>query len=437
MAIKASDSITLIRVDDGEDGKTLYGVCSTAAATAAKVVNGVTGFSLYTGVNVSVKFAITNTASNPTLNINGTGAKPIYYRGSVISAGYLAANRTYIFCYNGTQWEFAGDINTDTYDLVKFSGNVKASAAIVAGNIIVGNSAGYHHLKTGGSFDISYPILYAASAIASGSAGNNNYTEINLTIATTQSITLTAYKTVFIKGTLAGSVLTPVSTAPLTQAVPTTQDNYYYISLGIANTSTTLRLSSEHPIYRFIGGKFAQMGATADQTILSWCKDNNLIYIDGSKLYADSVTADKIKVNSLSALAANLGNITGGSMNINNKFIVDESGNITAVSGKIAGMTVGIDSLSYRRTGDIGGVKNCVLDVVFPSVSNTANIMEWSIDAGTQADSSYGYITPWKMFSQNMECAEFDTSEIRCDKIYCSDKEQPVFELVGTVNVEI
>lgn len=437
MAIKASDSITLIRVDDGEDGKTLYGVCSTAATTAAKVVNGVTGFSLYTGVNVSVKFAITNTASNPTLNINGTGAKPIYYRGSVISAGYLAANRTYIFCYNGTQWEFAGDINTDTYDRVKFSGNVKASAAIVAGNIIVGNSTGYHHLKTGGSFDISYPILYAGSAIASGSAGTNNYTEINLTIATTQSITLTAYKTVFIKGTLAGSVFTPVSTAPLTQAVPTTQDNYYYISLGIANTSTTLRLSSEHPIYRFIGGKFAQMGATADQTILSWCKDNNLIYIDGSKLYADSVTADKIKVNTLSALAANLGNITGGSMNINNKFIVDASGNITAVSGKIAGMTVSSDGLSYTRNVTISN-KPCTLTVSFLSNSTSGRIIDWTLKVNDgSADEFHGYVDANSLSIGSVSASYVDASKLYGDILYLGNKEQPVFELVGTVNVEI
>lgn len=39
-----------------------------------------------------------------------------------------------------------------------------------------------------------------------------------------------------------------------------------------------------------------------------------------------------LKVGSLSAISANLGQITGGSMNINDKFIVDSSGNVTAKS---------------------------------------------------------------------------------------------------------
>lgn len=97
----------------GDANRVNYGTCSTAAATAAKTV-ACTGFALVTGAEIVVKFTVTNTAANPTLNVNSTGAKAIYYRGSAISAGYLAANRTYSFRYNGTQWELVGDINTDS-----------------------------------------------------------------------------------------------------------------------------------------------------------------------------------------------------------------------------------------------------------------------------------------------------------------------------------
>ena len=90
-----------------------YGTCSTAAATAAKTVT-VDNFSLETGARVLVNFTVTNTASSPTLNVNSTGAKPIYYRNSAISTGYLAANRIYEFVYDGTQFELIGDINTNT-----------------------------------------------------------------------------------------------------------------------------------------------------------------------------------------------------------------------------------------------------------------------------------------------------------------------------------
>ena len=98
---------------NGSANITHFGTCSTAAATAAKTVD-LTGFTLATGASVKVKFTVTNTAASPTLNVNSTGAKAIMYRGSAISAGYLAANRVYEFVYDGTDWEFVGDIDTNT-----------------------------------------------------------------------------------------------------------------------------------------------------------------------------------------------------------------------------------------------------------------------------------------------------------------------------------
>ena len=90
-----------------------YGTCSTAAATAAKVV-ACTGFSLTTGARISVRFTVTNTAASPTLNVNSTGAKAIRYRNAAITAGYLAANSTYDFVYDGTYYQLVGDVDTNT-----------------------------------------------------------------------------------------------------------------------------------------------------------------------------------------------------------------------------------------------------------------------------------------------------------------------------------
>lgn len=116
---------------NGASNITHYGTCSTAAATAAKVVS-LTGFTLVTGATVKVKFTVTNTASSPTLNVNSTGAKAIMYRGSAISAGYLAANRVYEFVYDGTDWELVGDINTNTtYSAATTSANGLMTAAMV------------------------------------------------------------------------------------------------------------------------------------------------------------------------------------------------------------------------------------------------------------------------------------------------------------------
>ena len=102
---------------------TAYATCSTAAATAAKVVTieGNTNWSLVTGTVIYVKFTETNTAENPTINVNSTGAKSVVLNGTTITTSSLSyagyANRIISYIYNGTQWAFNGwsyDGNTDT-----------------------------------------------------------------------------------------------------------------------------------------------------------------------------------------------------------------------------------------------------------------------------------------------------------------------------------
>ena len=55
-----------------------YGVCNTAAATAAKTVSMSSFNTPINGMTIHVYFTYSNTASSPTLNVNTTGAKPIY-----------------------------------------------------------------------------------------------------------------------------------------------------------------------------------------------------------------------------------------------------------------------------------------------------------------------------------------------------------------------
>ena len=89
-----------------------YGTCSTAAATATKTVT-VSGFVLEVGATATVKFSYTNSINSPKLNINNTGAKPIYYNGAGIPAYYLMGNRVYTFVYDGTNYLVVGDIDTN------------------------------------------------------------------------------------------------------------------------------------------------------------------------------------------------------------------------------------------------------------------------------------------------------------------------------------
>jgi hypothetical protein len=113
----ANKTTSSIYVGSGDVGvfTTPYGVCETAAGTAAKTVTVLGDFALDSGATVIVKFTNKNTASSPTLNVNNTGAKIIRYNNATITADYLAANRFMTFLYDGTYWQFVGEINTDTH----------------------------------------------------------------------------------------------------------------------------------------------------------------------------------------------------------------------------------------------------------------------------------------------------------------------------------
>lgn len=104
--------------------KIAYGTCATAAATAAKeiVVDDPT-WNLQVGDIIGIKFTNSNSASNVTFNVNGTGAIGISYNtsrpytgSSTLVCGY--ANRTLFYQYDGTYWHwFHGgyDANDNTY----------------------------------------------------------------------------------------------------------------------------------------------------------------------------------------------------------------------------------------------------------------------------------------------------------------------------------
>lgn len=75
--------------------------------------------------------------------------------------------------------------------------------------------------------------------------------------------------------------------------------------------------------------------------------------ITTTKIAAGTVTADKITTASLSAISADMGSITAGAMNINNQFIVDSFGNLTARSGLFSGSLSGADITG--ASGTFGG----------------------------------------------------------------------------------
>ena len=112
-------------------GSTAYGVCETAAATAAKTVD-MTGFILFVGATVFVRFTYTNSASNPTLNVNGTGAKPLYQYGTTAVGTNTStswnAGAVVALTYDGTGWLRSYFLNS-TYTVTSVWCNTAAGTA--------------------------------------------------------------------------------------------------------------------------------------------------------------------------------------------------------------------------------------------------------------------------------------------------------------------
>ncbi len=172
--------------------------------------------------------------------------------------------------------------------------------AIPAGSIIAGYSkyrgeGVYRYLHQDVSIDITHPILYAAQGIAAGGEGTG---EIQGVIKVPEDLlegSLTAYKPVYIKGTLNEQYLNPEY--PLVQEV-LSKDNDYLI-IGMAVSDTEIYLYPESTICQYIGYQFTKGGSGKnyarkkiyDLDCINHASPLNTIVASGSISYGSQCTA--------------------------------------------------------------------------------------------------------------------------------------------------
>ena len=106
--------------------------------------------------------------------------------------------------------------------------------------------------------------------------------------------------------------------------------------------------------------------------------------ITATQIAAEAITASKIKVDTISSISSNLGSIKGGSIDINNNFMVDSEGNLIANSGKFGGDLNG-------ELINIGGTVNAHVEV-----TNTAVVFKDGIN-------TIGYLAEDKLKITNIE----------------------------------
>lgn len=151
-----------------------YATCEDEAATAAKtaIIVGNENWELKVGSIVIVNFTVANSAQeNVTLNVNGTGAKSVYYNNTQVGTSYYssALGKGYnMYMYNGTDYVWMGhsiDSNT-TYSQASLGqgyGTCSTAAATVAKTV----SMSSYSLKTGGIVAIKFTNAVPASATLS------------------------------------------------------------------------------------------------------------------------------------------------------------------------------------------------------------------------------------------------------------------------------
>ena len=151
-----------------------YGTCSTAADVAEKVVvlTGNTQWSLTNGSIIMVKFDISNTAENVTINVNNTGAYPIWYNNAKYTSTGTAytgyANRTIAYMFNGTHyvWITASYDSNTTYSNAGL-GFGYATCSTAAATVAKTASLSSYALTTGGIVSVKFTKDVPANATLS------------------------------------------------------------------------------------------------------------------------------------------------------------------------------------------------------------------------------------------------------------------------------
>lgn len=115
-ATKLKNARTIDGVEfDGSGNIVHYGTCSTAYNVQAKVIS-CPGFVLTEGARIIIKFTQNNNYTDPTFNVNNTGAIGVkYFGGNLPSGNFLRTGAVYEFMYDGTNYCFVGNFDNNNY----------------------------------------------------------------------------------------------------------------------------------------------------------------------------------------------------------------------------------------------------------------------------------------------------------------------------------
>lgn len=156
--------------------KPYFGVCETAAATQTKVVT-CDEFRLEKGALLAVQFTYANTATSPSMNVNGTGAIAICgTNGYYVNANMWTANQMVHFVYNGTWWIALNCLPATTarYGITMLSNSLNSTSGSLAATPYAVKMAYDRNSWTSISLTNALAIAYGGTGAKTAAAARTN-----------------------------------------------------------------------------------------------------------------------------------------------------------------------------------------------------------------------------------------------------------------------
>lgn len=333
---------------DGSSNITHYGECTTPAATAVKDVS-IPGLSLQQGAVVIIKFAETNTATNPQLRVNGGTAHWMYLRR--VDEGSSSSIYDQVGTNEATSWS-AGETVSFVYDDTPGSGSTGRWYTISKPR-----TTRYSYISTAAISDSSkHPLVFtdptsdSAGIISSGVKSLATSTVDDYLYYKPSSLTL--YCPTF-SGSLDGS-------ARSLYAKTQVSSSYYYNKFEITNVTgtTTLLWSSDAAIvpnsdYGYSLGYYSSTSGRSRRWNYLYTK-----YVGGSSSYVSNAYITNISTSKISDAT-------------NRHDILNISCTYTSSSSTYASVISPCDNVfTYStRTCDLGTVQNAFSNVFTKKVS--------------------------------------------------------------------
>ena len=357
---------------------------SDTAGTWTVTIPGITA--LTEGLTIKIRLKTSYNGTTNTLNLNGLGAKTIYFRyGNKLTSHYskesvLALTYTTNATSSGTDktgWIIENIYDsTNTYQLRKYYTRYKTKSALYRYMICfinkddelipannVSNSTATTKALTTESFMLSKGIYYYNSTTTVASAGYTGnatlYQQlglIDLRYSFNTGTTLTANKPVYLVVTPQTDGQVKLASTPIAQVLPTSVTNNLYVLLGTAYDNYRIELPIEHPIYVYRNGYCESLDMSHDRAIKNSPDFDDVgSWHDGTIMVASgqgSMTASGVDITDITT---DIVSLKTDSHTHSNKSILDNTtaSFTTALKTKIDG----IQNYSSATSSSLGLVK--------------------------------------------------------------------------------